>query len=90
MIDDMKTVAERYASAIESSNLRTRLDRRCDTDIPDGRRIGPSSSLGANLARLRSEFDSAKAEVTGQAQQVRLIWFWLCQKCLVWDLSKTS
>lgn len=65
MSDDMKTVAERYASAIESSNLRTRLDRRCDTDILMAASWA-SSSLGANLARLRSEFDSAKAEVTGQ------------------------
>lgn len=65
MSDDVKTVAERYASAIESSNLRTRLDRRCDTDILMAASWA-SSSLGANLARLRSEFDSAKAEVTGQ------------------------
>lgn len=65
MIDDIKTVAERYASAIESSNLRTKLDRRCDTDMLMAASWA-NSPLGANLSRLRTEFDSAKAEVRGQ------------------------
>ena len=89
MIDDMKTVAERYASAIESSNLRTRLDRRCDTDILMAASWA-SSSLSANLARLRSEFDSAKAEVTGQGATSQIDMVLALSKCLVWDLSKTS
>lgn len=65
MTEDMKTVAERYASAIESSNLRTALDRRCDTDVLMAASWA-NSPLGANLSRLRAEFDSAKAEIRGQ------------------------
>jgi hypothetical protein len=65
MIDEVKTVAERYASAIESSNLRTALDRRCATDVLMAASWA-NSPLGANLSRLRAEFDSAKAEIRGQ------------------------
>ncbi len=69
--EDRPGIAERYACAIESSNLRTSLDRGCDTDVlmaagwakPDERE---TLKMGASLYRLRSEFDSAKAEVRGQ------------------------
>ena len=69
--EDRPGIAERYACAIESSNLRTALDRGCDTDMlmaaswakPDDR---DTLQMGAVLFRLRSEFDSAKAEMSGQ------------------------
>lgn len=66
MFDDLPTIGERYATAIESSNLRTKLDRACDTDVlmAAGWARGHARDdlgLGANLYRLRCEFDSVKA-----------------------------
>ena len=68
--EDRPSIAERYATAIESSNLRTNLERGCDTDllmasgwarnhVPE--KIHDGLGLGASLYRLRCEFDSAKA-----------------------------
>lgn len=62
--EERPSVAERYASAIESSNLRV-AETRCDTDFLMA--AGWSADdLGASLFRLRSEFDGAKSECRGQ------------------------
>jgi hypothetical protein len=66
MTDDRPTVAERYAVAMESSNLRMRAERGGDVDVlaaagmAKGRR-GEDLTLALSLYRLRCEFDSVKA-----------------------------
>jgi hypothetical protein len=64
-IEDRPTIAERYACAMESSNLRTNLERGCDTDVLMAAGWA-NAPLGTGLYRLRAEFDSAKAEMRGQ------------------------
>lgn len=64
-MEDRPSIAERYATAMESSNLRVNLERGCDTDVLMAAGWA-SAPLGINLCRLRTEYDSAKAEVRGQ------------------------
>lgn len=60
-IDDRPTIAERYSSATESSNLKVTSERCGDADILIA--AGWSSEvLGAGVARLRTEFDAVKAQ----------------------------
>lgn len=65
--DERPTIAERYAVAMESSNLRVK-PTRCDADIlmaagmaRDHR--GESLAMATSLYRLRAEFDSVKATI---------------------------
>lgn len=65
--DERPTIAERYAVAMESSNLRVK-PTRCDTDLLMAAgvakdRNGNSLALGTSLYRLRAEFDSVKATI---------------------------
>ena len=65
--DERPTIAERYAVAMESSNLRVK-PTRCDTDLLMAAgvakdRNGNSLALGTSLYRLRAEFDSVKASI---------------------------
>lgn len=66
-IDDRPTIAEQYALATESSNLRQK-PTRCDADILMAAGLardhrGNSLALGTSLYRLRAEFDSVKATI---------------------------
>ena len=66
-IDDRPTIAERYATAMESSDLRQK-PTRCDADILMAAGLardhnGKGLGLATSLYRLRSEFDSVKATI---------------------------
>jgi len=61
-IEDRPTTGERYANATESSNLRVIADRRGDADVLIAAGWC-SDTLGASLARLKTEFDTVRAEI---------------------------
>jgi hypothetical protein len=63
-IDDRPTIGERYSSATESSNLKVSTERRGDVDVIIAAGWC-SETLGASLARLRTEFDSVRAGLRG-------------------------
>lgn len=58
------TIGERYSTACVSSDLRLR-EVRSDVDYLIAAGLA-SSEFGATLFRLRSEFDTVKAQVRGQ------------------------
>lgn len=66
MTDERPTLAERYARAAQSSDLKLRDERRGDVDTIIAAGMA-ACVLGASLLRLRTEFDAVKAELGGQA-----------------------
>lgn len=64
MVDERPTIAERYSSAIETSNLKVDPDSKRDVDfiIAAG---WAGDGIGGLLLRLRTEFDTVKTEVRG-------------------------
>ena len=62
--DTRPTIGERYSTACVSSDLRLR-EVRSDVDYLIAAGLS-SSQFGATLFRLRSEFDTVKAQIKGQ------------------------
>lgn len=65
-IDERPSILERYSSATNSSNLKLNPNRQGDADlmILAG---WCNDSLGASLVRLKTEFDSVRAQLRGSA-----------------------
>jgi len=64
--DERPTIAERYAVASETSNMRVKLDAPGPADVIVAAAFSGEPG-GALFNRLRSEFDQAKAEIRHEA-----------------------
>lgn len=64
-IEDRPTIAERYSTSIEASNLKVNTDTRGPIDVIIA--AGWSGDgIGATLVRLRAEFDTVRADLRGK------------------------
>lgn len=70
LADDRPTIAERFATAINATNLRLETERRGAVDlfIASG---WARSDVGRMLTALRAEFDSVKAQIAGVGNNAR-------------------